>query len=928
MELFKIVLPDKRVPNAEEMYYTSDTAQLVFDENNCQEYLRLNRGETVTFDRYFNLFSYEKYLRFTKVQKIRVALQCKGSVAVSLMAHRTWNGIRGDYTTEVLQTIQLDSDEKTTAEIEWDFSSERLKTKRVERYNSAGKIKNKKAYSITGFYYLKVVALSDDARIFGGAYYADEVEMNPVRMAIGICSYRREKYVVENTSLIKRELIDNPESSIAGALDIFVADNGQTLKEYMEESEHVKIFYNKNYGGSGGFTRTLMEVWYRRNEFTHILLMDDDIVIEPNVLIKTINFLRVLREEYANAHIGGSMLHITSPCYQYEMGANWSGKAKSWNRWDVSSVKNLLENEAEKKVNFNGWFYTCMPINVMEKNGLPFPFFIKGDDIEYGIRNADKIIMMNGIGVWHEPYIMKFSSHLRYFDYRNKLVLDCVHNQMHNEKKIRKVLKNRCVEALYRQEYDTAEFYMLAMEDFLKGVDFFLNQEEDKYLQKLLKMRETSFMTAKELKKKKCRFSQVQFEKSDKYTKNVFWNLIDSITCNANLLPKIFYKRDLQIVNYEKYNPKEYRRCSKVLQWSPTRNKGMLTQVHRKRFLKLRIRLLVLEWKVRLNYERVAKEYVERTREITSLEYWEKHLNLPLTYMNDINIAYQPEIQMKKKRVKSPFMQRMERVVKSEVHRRDYVDVAYGNIVTTWRRILRKLHLSKLSKKMVALQKLKNIHCGERCFIVCPGPSLTIEDVEKLKNEYTFGVNSIYNAYDNTDWRPTYYVMCDASGYRRQEVPWNFEEYSKEKVFLNDRIRHWQKGFTDKTVTFVFNHRTSEHYKAPTLPMRAEKNIDVCIYDRCTVTNAAIDIALYMGFKKIYLIGVDHNYSGKRHFVDTEDDVKRTAPSKAHLKLSEDGYEESLMNAVKHKARIYNVTRGGKLNVFPRKILEEVLEER
>ena len=41
--------------------------------------------------------------------------------------------------------------------------------------------------------------------------------------------------------------------------------------------------------------------------------------------------------------------------------------------------------------------------------------------------------------------------------------------------------------------------------------------------------------------------------------------------------------------------------------------------------------------------------------------------------------------------------------------------------------------------------------------------------------------------------------------------------------------------------------RTSEHYKAPSLSMRSEANIEICIYDRCTVTNAAIDIALYMG---------------------------------------------------------------------------------
>ena len=48
---------------------------------------------------------------------------------------------------------------------------------------------------------------------------------------------------------------------------------------------------------------------------------------------------------------------------------------------------------------------------------------------------------------------------------------------------------------------------------------------------------------------------------------------------------------------------------------------------------------------------------------------------------------------------------------------------------------------------------LKNKHEGKRCFIVCTGPSLTLEDVNKLKNEYTFSMNNIFKCYDKTDWQ-------------------------------------------------------------------------------------------------------------------------------------------------------------------------------
>lgn len=264
------------------------------------------------------------------------------------------------------------------------------------------------------------------------------------------------------------------------------------------------------------------------------------------------------------------------------------------------------------------------------------------------------------------------------------------------------------------------------------------------------------------------------------------------------------------------------------------------------------------------------------------------------------------------------FAYRMFKVLTTQEYRGNYIDVLYGNVQTLYRQLLTRLNLTQHCAGMTRLQQFKNIHENDRCFIVCTGPSLKISDLEFLKNEYTFGVNHIFNAYDSTTWRPTYYVMCDASGYRRQETPWDFESYSTQNVFLNNRILQFQKGFTTKTVGFVFNHRTSEHYKDPTLKMRSEENIDICIYDRGTVTNAAIDIALYMGFKKIYLIGVDHNYNGKRHFAETEDDRKRKAPTQAHLDLTTDGYKESAKNAARHNASIYNATRGGSLEVFPR----------
>ena len=59
------------------------------------------------------------------------------------------------------------------------------------------------------------------------------------------------------------------------------------------------------------------------------------------------------------------------------------------------------------------------------------------------------------------------------------------------------------------------------------------------------------------------------------------------------------------------------------------------------------------------------------------------------------------------------------------------------------------------------LGKLRNIYLGRRCFILGNGPSLRVDDLGRLKGEITFASNKIYLAFDKTEWRPSYFTLCD-----------------------------------------------------------------------------------------------------------------------------------------------------------------------
>ena len=909
MLLYEISLHSQRIENTNLLYFRTDIGEL--HRKNGASYISIDQGGYVSFDTFMNVFSYSKFLRYTNLNCVKVTLNFKGKLSVSLVRCRTWRSVRSDFETEIIERRIVSSQEPSTVSFIWDFSSEPLAEQNLDRWHAVGKIDPATAATvgITGICYLHITSLEDGAEIYGGSYSTDIDETNKVKVGIGICTYKREDYVKANVQMLEHMM--NKYSGLSEELGVFIADNGGTLSGEIKETDQVYLFPNLNYGGSGGFTRTLMEIWYRKGEYTHALLMDDDVVFEPTAILKTLAILKNLKEEFSLAHIGGAMLHISNPYYQFEMGSLWrDDKAKSFNRHDVSIKRKLIENEKLKPVNFNGWFFHCMPLSDIDTFGLPFPFFIKGDDIEYSLRSHAPIITMNGIGVWHEPYAMKYSSHLTYFDYRNKLVIQSIHQQVKDSKRVLRSFISRVKHCIYHQRYDEAQFVLLAMEDFLRGPDYFLQQKEDEKLKELLDMRTSFFYDKEELEKQGILFSNEEFRKRQKYTRKKFYQLIDKYTLNGTLFPRFLYKKELQTVSFGEKNARFFCRWKVILQWDPTRNMGLVTHDSFKKSFTLFLRLVKDCIKLKLKYIKIVKYFIKRSSELTSFTYWEQHLMLPkVTYGTENDRAFYPKIKKP-----NTIFTRLNRSAHSKVHRRDLFDVLYGNFYTM-------IHKSFKWTRSKKLQKYKDIHKGERCFIVATGPSLCLEDIEQIKNEYTFGVNSIFNLYTMTDWRPTYYVMCDASGYRRMEQKWDFENFCKDTAFLNQRIINYQKILSEKCVGFSFNHRTSEHYKPPTLSMRYEPEIDICIYDRCTVTNAAIDIALYMGFSEIYLLGVDHDYTGVRHFVPTEDDEKRKAPNLYHMRLSESGYKVSGENATFHHAEIYNSTRGGKLEIFERKRL-------
>ena len=229
-------------------------------------------------------------------------------------------------------------------------------------------------------------------------------------------------------------------------------------------------------------------------------------------------------------------------------------------------------------------------------------------------------------------------------------------------------------------------------------------------------------------------------------------------------------------------------------------------------------------------------------------------------------------------------------------------------------------------KEYKRLLKYKNIHQGKRCFIIATGPSLTIEDLEKLKGEYTFGMNSICRIYDQTDFRPTYFGIQDYLVYNNLQS--DIMKYYKDSdnIFVSSRIMwHYPLGSKWNVYYEAIAYKTYNQWFRNRYICKFSNNAYRLVYDCFAITHSLIQIAVYMGFKEIYLIGADCSFMGEKiHFVEhgVSDPTIASAQDKNIA-----GYLVAKRYADQHGIKIYNATRGGELEVFKRVVLEDVLAE-
>ena len=232
------------------------------------------------------------------------------------------------------------------------------------------------------------------------------------------------------------------------------------------------------------------------------------------------------------------------------------------------------------------------------------------------------------------------------------------------------------------------------------------------------------------------------------------------------------------------------------------------------------------------------------------------------------------------------------------------------------------------------IQELRDCYAGRRCFVIGGGPSLSHTPLDLLTNEVTIASNAIFLLFGETKFRPTFYTVEDRLVAEDRAAVIN-KLRGMHKIFPADVWRFLKE---DEDTIYV-NFKRGEYEGFPKFSDR----LDEVMYWGGTVTFMNLQLAWHIGCREVYLVGIDHSYqrpSAKDKMdgnviTSQSADVNHFHPDyfgpgyrwhDPRVDRMERGYLEARRFFTEHGGVIYNATIGGKLEVFPRVNLEDLIE--
>ena len=324
-----------------------------------------------------------------------------------------------------------------------------------------------------------LTCLSKEGRFAGGSWWTTAVPRRAVQLDILACTYKKREFIertVRRVAEYRRLKRDD--------YFITVTDNASELPDDLFAYPNVRIVRQGNVGGAGGAARGMIEglAAKGRTPPTHFLLMDDDIELEPDMVLRTMSWLRHLKVDHC---VGGGMLDLYRPTHLHELGGR-VGRPKllhvspSIAGLELAPPGSLDRLGKSPEPDYNAWWFMAISRAAVEKNGLPLPCFIRGDDKELGYRMLKKgipTLAVPGVAVWHMPFYAKVSAWLYYYNMYNDLLICSLRYPGLSGETLAAAVWEEIEHYLEKLEYDQAAMRVRGLEHFLQGPEWLLETD-------------------------------------------------------------------------------------------------------------------------------------------------------------------------------------------------------------------------------------------------------------------------------------------------------------------------------------------------------------------------------------------------------------------------------------------------------------------
>ncbi len=406
--------------------------------------LRVERGAVLSFDTYFNSFFESHWRRHTSVGAVVLRLDVDGGGTLRVFRRAIGRKV-------LVHQQVIDSGDVTVRFEGGAVSFREYGTLCVELTGGA-----------SGLVFVS------------GGWWSEAPAPNSIGLAAVFCTFNRESEIAR----VLAAMADDIE--VAGRLArLIVVNQGRPglagtagLKGLVSRlGAKLVIIEQGNFGGAGGFGRGMLAA-LDDPAATHAALLDDDILLEPDSLLRMAAFFSFCDRDMV---VGGHMLDLVQPHILYEAGAivserQWEFRPQH-NGMNVADAATLEVLSMPRAVHYSGWWLCGFPLSVVEEHGMPLPCFIRGDDVEFGLRLHQQqvpTIAMPGIAVWHEPFYLKLGGWQHYYETRNLLVLSALHLAPSAAGALRRIGR-QFVMNLLTFRYYTAALILAATEAFLAG---------------------------------------------------------------------------------------------------------------------------------------------------------------------------------------------------------------------------------------------------------------------------------------------------------------------------------------------------------------------------------------------------------------------------------------------------------------------------